>query len=341
MCSKRKRTEELQSTRPDPLNSPLTCWLFTRSKKRMEIENGDGVGSGEDLFDLAALNTRIKQWQEAANDTPDSEMGNLSPSTVHRLLHEPWGDVESIIQFQTDLHISEFAGAIIFRRVRRLLEIIHAAGGVKATPNGNLTRALVREFLEDPEMDASEWIRILRDQKAVNEEDFFPLHVAKLVCRCAGLLRLHRGRLGVTVRGSSLLGPDRAGELFVRLFTGCFRKFNLAYAYRPYLDVPALQRCAAYSLYRLREEARDWNSFEALYPRVFLPAVREQLETKLADHSWMTPAESAGGRIFEPLLDFGLLQGRYKRRHRMDSLEAVRIAPLFERVLRFGEQPPA
>jgi len=304
----------------------------------VEINDGNRFEPDEDALELAAIQAALDRWQQTANATPDAETGGLSPKTVHRLLHEPWGGDQAIIQFRTDLPPKDLEGAKSFRRASRLMQVISAADGVKVTPKGNLNRALVGELLVDPEMAAGEFREVCLRQKVVNEEDFFPLHVAKLVCRCAGLLRLSKGRLTVTSQGSRLLGEDRAGALFVRLFTASFRKFNLAYAYWRHLDAPALQSCAGYTLYRLGSEALAWRSPEALYPKVFLPAVRGELETELAGKAWTTPAKSAADRIFTPLLDLGLLEGRFEQRNRLSYLEAVRITPLFRHVLAFGDE---
>jgi hypothetical protein len=300
------------------------------------IDNGNRFGSNDNSDDLAAIQAALEKWQRTVNAAPDEEMGGLSPDTVYRLLYEPWGKPQSIIQFQADLPTEELTGAIIYRRARWLLDRIQAAGGVKATPKGNLTRSIVAEFLTDSEMDPESYAPHLVS-KSVNEEDFFPLHTAKLACRCAGLLLLRKGRLTVTTTGTRLLGQDKAGALFLRLFTAVFRKFNLAYAYRQYLDAPSLQQCAGYTLHRLGAKARDWRSPEELYPNVFLPSVRAQLETELAGKQWVTPTESAADRIFTPLIDFGLLEGRNEERQGVEFLAAVRITPLFRHALVFND----
>ncbi len=305
----------------------------------MVIENENRFGSGESPQDLAALQAAVETWQETVNAAPDAEMGGLSPNTVHRLLHEAWDGARAIIRFRTDLSPEDLAGARFFGRARRLLVRIHDAGGVRATPKGNLTRAVVAELLADQEMAASESHAALLGQ-VVNEEDFFPLHVAKLVCRCAGLLLLKKEKFTVTSLGSRLLGEGNTGPLYARLFTACFRKFNLAYAYRPYLDAPSLQQCAGYTLYRLGAVAHDWSSPESLYPKVFLPAVRAQLETELAGKKWVLPAESASGRIFTPLIDFGLLEDRHEKRRGLEHLMAVRTTPLFTKFFAFDKEAP-
>lgn len=300
----------------------------------MVIENGNPRGSDENSDELAAIQALVEKWQQAVNAAADEEMGGLSPNTVHRLLHEPWGEPGAIIQFQTDLSSEDLAGAVFYRRARRLLERIKTADGVRATPKGNLPRTIVAELLTDPEMNPESYAPYL-NSKSVNEEDFFPLHTAKLVCRCAGLLLLKKARLEVTSLGTRLLGRDQTGALFTRLFTAVFRKFNLAYAYWQELKAPSLQHCAGYTLHRLGAEARDWSSIEELYPNVFLPTVRAQLEAEITGRNWMAPAETAAGRVFTPLFDFGLLEGRYEERSRVEYLKAVRITPLFAKFLVF------
>lgn len=306
----------------------------------MVIENGNLFGSNENSDELAAIQALAEKRQRAVNAAPDEEMGGLSPATVYRLLHEPWGEPGTIIQFRKDLSTEDLAGAVTYRRSRRLLERIQAADGVKATPKGNLPRAIVAELLNDSEMTPESYTPHL-NLKSVNEEDFFPLHTAKLACRCAGLLLLKKGRLTVTNLGTRLLGRDQAGAFYIRLFTAVFRKFNLAYAYRHDLDAPFLQQCAGYTLHRLGAETHDWRSVEELYPCVFLPAVRSQLATELTGKQWVTPAEAATGRIFTPLIDFGLLEDRYEKRCGVEYLKAVRITPLFRKLFIFDTEAPS
>ena len=115
----------------------------------------------------------------------------------------------------------------------------------------------------------------------------------------------------MTARCAHLLTDKETGPLFVRLFTGCFRKFNLGYAYNQMIDTKSLQTCSGYTFFRLATEAVDWRSIDSLYPEVFLPAVRDELEFEMANRSWRKPAEAAADRVLKPLMDFGLLEGRY------------------------------
>jgi hypothetical protein len=51
-------------------------------------------------------------------------------------------------------------------------------------------------------------------KKAINEQDVSPVHIARVVAQCAGMVRLHRGKFVVPKKRVALLASARAGELF-------------------------------------------------------------------------------------------------------------------------------
>src|SRR5690606_23274482 len=106
--------------------------------------------------------------------------------------------------------------------------------------------------------------------KRIKEQDVFPLHVVRLVCELAGLLRRRSQRFEVTTAGRRLAASDRAGELHATLFHTFFRKLSLDYLVG-WGEWPELQHQVAFTLYRLPEAARDWSSAGDLLSETVLP----------------------------------------------------------------------
>lgn len=92
----------------------------------------------------------------------------------------------------------------------------------------------------------------IRFNKVLNEHDVRPLHIIRIICELARLVRRRKRKFLVTNKGQQLLGEQKAGELYTLLFRTFFRQFNLSY-----LDgLPecyGLQGTIAYSLYRLKK----------------------------------------------------------------------------------------
>ena len=285
---------------------------------------------------LDEMNRRLAIAMNARNAAPDPEMGGLSPSRVARLIYTEWGEPGAPVQLNTDIPLAELEKAEFFRTARTLLKALHAAGEVRATTSKNLPRRFVADAL--PLMCNDEKLEeIYKYRKIVNEQDVPPLHYARVVSRLAGLVRLHKGKFGIPKSKVALLRDDRAGEMFTRLFTAFFRKFNLAYAHPVVFEARGLQTCAAYTLYRLGVVAADWRLLEDLPLEVLLPSVREQVEEEIGESEHWTTEDLLTGRLIRWLIAWGMLEGRYEQEGKFfKPLKAVRTTPLYGAVLRFN-----
>lgn len=292
--------------------------------------------------DLEAMQRELMRLQDAYNNTPDAEMGSLSPAEVFELIHARWGDPDSAIKFNRGLGISEFASSRPFVQARFLLSALRDRGGLKATVNGRLPRAFLLEMLEADEM-ADETVRsALRSLKTFNEIDWADLHAIRIICQIAGLIRLYKGKLVVPKTRMPLLKEERAGELFGLLVGTCFQKFNLEYAYAGILEVPSMQSCLGYTVYRLGQVAATWCTIGDAYTEVFLPAVRAQLEQALGGNPYSDPRELAGYRILRPLVKWGLLELRPRETvayRDWQAEDAVRVTQLYRAFLQFSLPP--
>ena len=222
------------------------------------------------------------------------------------LLVADWESATGPLRFSPSLTLSDLADAAFFQNARVLLAALAEAGGTPATAIGNLNRVFVRQMfgrltLSKPFRDS-----IRRVCKVVNEQDVWPLHLARVVAECAGLMARRNKRFQLTKAGRELLSDAQAGALFRRLFLAYFRKFDLRYDFH-LRDVPGIQETLAVILWRLDSVARDWRPVRGLAPQVLLPGVLNQL------HAAMTFAHDTeewilGGYVLEPLFDLGLIE---------------------------------
>lgn len=298
--------------------------------------DGDMDG-GLPPFDLEELNRLLLKANHVHNTTPDPQMGGLSPEQVFRLAYTPWDTEGGPLQLNAALSLSDAERSPFFRRARSLLCAVRDAGGVKATSGRNLNRRFVADMMrmvltEDEQAEINEYF------KAVNEQDAFPVHLARVVSELAGMLRLTQGAFVVTKKKLPLLAPERAGELFRDLFLAYFIKLNLAYLTRYGPETGCIQSYAGYTFYRLGVVADEWHSADALVEEIMLPAVRSEVAAEIGDRSFWKIADLLEHRILVPLIDWGLLEGNYEHaesRH-FKTLTSIRVSPLYRKFLQFN-----
>ena len=120
---------------------------------------------------------------------------------------------QNAIRVANDLSADESAGSAVTRNTLMLLRQAIERGGLPLTATGNLSRAAVAEMrglIEWPHYDQADAFRL---NKVINEPDFLPLHVVRILAQAATLVRAQRGRLVATPLGKSMLSDERRGSL--------------------------------------------------------------------------------------------------------------------------------
>ena len=126
------------------------------------------------------------------------------------------------IRIANDLSADESAGSAVTRNTLILLRQAIERGGLPLTATGNLSRAAVAEmceFIEWPDYNQADAFRL---NKVINEPDFLPLHVVRILAQAATLVRAQRGKLAATPLGKSMLSDERQGSLPAILFHVAF-----------------------------------------------------------------------------------------------------------------------
>ncbi|MCP4412946.1 MAG: hypothetical protein GY808_10340 [Gammaproteobacteria bacterium] len=218
------------------------------------------------------------------NQMPQDDFLGLSSDQVYRMLNFAF-DSPEFFQFPDQLTIKPDAPILI------LMEHIVAAiddKGLKATQaKGNLPQKLCREVW-------SNYSKLYPDDifssfhKVNREDDFFELHVTRVVLELAGLLRKTKGRFYLTQKYKKVASKSGLKALYPIIFKTYCRKFNWGY-WDHYSEAPFIQQSFLFTLYLLKQHG-DKMEFTSVYTDDFLrafPMVIDQMD----ESSYSTPEE--------------------------------------------------
>jgi hypothetical protein len=124
----------------------------------------------------------------------------LNFDSLRALRQEPSAG-QTAIRIAAGLAADETAGSAMARNTLILLRQAIEQGGLPLTTTGNLSRAVVaemRKLIEWPHYDQAEAFRF---NKVINEPDFFPLYVVRLLAQAATLVCAKRSKLVATSLG--------------------------------------------------------------------------------------------------------------------------------------------
>jgi hypothetical protein len=225
---------------------------------------------------------------------------------VLELSKADWNDAAGPMRLRGDLGIEELAGSPYLVNARVFVKALADEGGTDATATGNLNRAFVGRMFEQVELSETFRRTTQRVCKVINELDLWQLHITRIVCECAGLVKRRQKRFALTPLGRRLLPDAQAGTLYQTLFVAHFRTFNLSYDFH-LRDVPGIQQTMAVVLWRIDRVARDWVPVHGLAPKILLPNVLKQLRAAM---TYPLDAEEwiLAGYALDPLLELGLIE---------------------------------
>ena len=229
----------------------------------------------------------------------------LTFDSLRALRQEP-SAVATAIRIANDLNADEIASSAVARNTFILLRQAIERGGLPLTATGNLSRAVVaemRELIEWPGYDQADAFRL---HKVINEPDFLPLHIVRLLAEAAKLVRTQRGKLVATPLGKSMLSDTRRGSLPAILFHLALWHMDLGYFGRGLLGSWP-QSDIGIVLWSLSVSAGDWQSSEKLTRLCTIP------EPAMFSGTWDRTSYAMEARILRPLLWFGLLEHRSEK----------------------------
>ncbi|MGA6994019.1 MAG: hypothetical protein WBX50_08990, partial [Candidatus Deferrimicrobiaceae bacterium] len=182
------------------------------------------------------LQSFTDRFMRQRNQAPLDDFHGLSPEQMHRVLDFPFDSPELVTYAPV---VAGDPNAPILTLFGLLADAI-GEQGLKATATGNLPRNVCRKAASAYR--GKEAIREDARFAPINkEEDYFDLHVTRLVAGLAGLIRKYRGRFILSRECRVLLADHGPGGIYPRLLHSYVRDFNWGYRDR-YPDLGFLQR---------------------------------------------------------------------------------------------------
>jgi hypothetical protein len=254
----------------------------------------------------------------------------LTFDSLRALRQEP-SAAQTAIRIANNLNADEIARSAVARNTFILLRQAIERGGMPLTATGNLSRAVVAEMCKLIEWPCYDQAVAFRLHKVINEPDFLPLHIVRMLAEAANLVRIHRGKLVATPLGKSMLSDARQGGcLPAILFHLAFWHMDLGYFGRG-LFGSWPQSDAGVVLWSLSICADDWQTSEKLTRLCTIP------EPAMFSGTWDRTPYAMEARILRPLLWFGLLEHRSEKMpgDRFGEHNFYRKAAMFDRLLAF------
>ncbi|MFQ5810745.1 MAG: hypothetical protein ACE5JM_14110, partial [Armatimonadota bacterium] len=281
--------------------------VFSRITALLDAHTDQDEGAAADSDALAlGLGAGITDAEGLLDPLMALELGGLSLPQAYALCLSDWEDPAGMLRLNEDLSLADVRAAPMLVNASLFLQAVMDAGRVKATVAGNLNRRFVGSMLDRFQCEPGEVESVRVVNKVINERDFWPLHIVRVVLELARLVRRAKGWFMVTKKKQGMLAEEMAGALYALMFRTHFRKFNLAYLDRlPQID--SLQSTIAFSLYMVGRHADTWINSEELAPLVLFPVARDEVEGMRLGKLTPWPVES---RVLRPLVSFGLLERR-------------------------------
>jgi len=254
----------------------------------------------------------------------------LEFDSFNSLHHEPSASNQAI-RLEPNLTPADLSGSAVARAALMLLRRA-AADGLKLTATGNLSRTVVAEMVECMEWPGFDKGEAFRLHKVINEPDFLPVHLVRVLLEGTKLLRRQRDRLVPTRLGKKMMVPEPYGGLHATLFHIALWHLNLAYFDRNPIDSWP-QNDIGVVLWSLSASANDWLNRETLTRLCTVPIAG------LLEADWDIGSYAMEARILRPLVWFGLLEQRSEKGTGLvEQRRLYRKTRLFDRFLKFNVQ---
>ncbi|OEU62894.1 MAG: hypothetical protein BA870_02300 [Desulfuromonadales bacterium C00003094] len=262
--------------RSDPPNSGAPDSLHDEVRQALE---------GRDFDSLEEANAFLADYTRQRSQQPLADFAGLSSEQMYRLLYYPFESPDLVLFPQT---LPEEPKAPILTLFSLLVEAI-GEQGLKPTAKGNLPRKFCREAAlafwgEEAYGEHTKYGAINK------EEDFFDLHVTRVVAELVGLVRKYKGKFILSRNCRSLLAQGGMAAVYPQLLQVCAKEFNWAYR-DGYAELPFIQQSFLFTLYLLSRFGNDWRS-SVFYEDHFLQAFPMVLD-ELMSLTYQTPEQQA------------------------------------------------
>ena len=226
--------------------------------------------SDQHFSDEADARAFVDSHVAQANTTGLDDFDGLSPAQMSDLLYAPLASPHRLELAQAGVPAAQAPVMMLFDALADAI----GEDGLRTTAKGNLPRAFCKE--------AHRWYSgVVRhdpyaDLGSVNrEDDFYDLHVTRVVAQLAGLIRKYKGRFLLTRKARRLRAQD---GIYPELVTTHATRFNWGYG-DGHEELDFVQHAFAFSLYLLHRHGdteHDARFYEDAFLRAF-PMLLDQL----------------------------------------------------------------
>jgi len=227
--------------------------------------------AGHEFTSLEEAQAFADKIIELRNQTPFDDFHGLSPEQMYHVLNFPFS-APHLVSFPEKLGC--LPDAPILTLFALLVEAI-GEKGLKPTAKGNLPRNLCREVAQ------RYWDKKTYDERnrygQINkEEEFFDLHVTRVVAELAGLIRKYKGRFILSRECRKLLATEGLQVIYPRLLRTYVEQFNWSYR-DAFAEAPFVQHAFLFTLYMLSRYGVEWHPSD-FYEDNFLKAFPSALD---------------------------------------------------------------
>ncbi len=279
----------------------------------------------------AAADTLVERQNQKAQD----DFLGLSSEQVYRMLNFAY-DTPELFQFSEQLSIEPDAPILML--VEGIISAIDDKGLQATKAKGSLPQKLCREIWSD-------YSKLYVDDvfssfhKVNKEDDFFELHVARIVLELAGFLRKTKGRFYLTKKYQKMANKSGLKELYPIIFKTYCCEFNWSY-WDHYSDAPFIQQSFLFTLYLLKQRGEKM-TFTSVYEDDFIRAFPMMID-EMEGSSYSTPEEdlrycyySRACKCFLVFLGLAELEVIKSDKH-YDNKYKIKKTPLFDAVIHFN-----
>ncbi|MCD6526745.1 MAG: SEC-C domain-containing protein [Desulfuromonas sp.] len=220
---------------------------------------------GQEFASMEDAQSFVAGFVEQENQAQVDDFHGLSPEQMANVLNAPFSSPQ-LVSFPECLDNEPSAPILTLFQL-----LVDAIGeqGLKPTAKGNLPQKLCRASA------LSYWgeetyERNTRYGGINKEEDFFELHVTRLVAELAGLIRKYKGRFILSRNCRKLLAEGGMAAIYPLLFRAFVEQYNWAYGDR-HVAIDFIQHSFLFSLYLLNRYGDDSQS-SLFYEDCFLNA---------------------------------------------------------------------
>ena len=325
------------------------------ARKNMELlDSVNKAGTNSASAELAAI-LRVKvfssqedmeqfvsEYARKKNSSPLDELGGLSPLQAAGLLYEPQGSAKSPITLSSSIKEALLENSLFYTDAKNILTLFNKLQPVKMTVSKNLNRKFVLEAYNISEYAKKNPERYYCSG-AMNEDDFWWLHIMRVVFSLAGLIRIRKGNFYVTADGRQYLEKP-GGELFVKLFRTFFYKFNLDYLSYGGPDISGIQRTVNFSLFMARTYCSDWKTCEDFTEKVVFEGMRLDKEYDRIGNEYISAREILVSaymeRFIQAMIDFGFFDTKESdNKPEYGKRVMIRTSELMKSFVNFDFQP--